>query len=223
MIPRCVRNLLRAVSVGSVAAIILSSAGAHAQAFFQPVGAPGSQSQTLPTGTMPLGVAVADFNHDGYPDLVVGNKTANTISVYLSNGTGGFQAPATYPTCGGPTAALAQDLDLTGLADIVITCNTPTSNVIQVFLNLGNGTFNPVPDGVTNIVLGTGLAPVAITSGDFNSDGHPDLAVADSGDGTVTLFLSNPAIDFTYYTVKPSPASVPLQALPLAYSASTGM
>jgi hypothetical protein len=201
MIPRCVRSLLHAVSAVGIAAIFLCSAGAHAQAFFQPLGASGSQSQTLPAGTTPLGVAVADFNHDGYPDMVVGNKAANTIDVYLSNGTGGFQAPATYPTCGGPTAALAQDLDLTGLPDIVITCNTPSSNVIEVFLNLGNGTFNPVPDGITNIVLGTGMGPVAITSGDFNNDGHPDLAVANSIGGSVTLFLSNPANNFTYYTV----------------------
>jgi hypothetical protein len=202
MIPGSVRNFVRQISVAIVATITLSSAGAHAQAAFQPLGGSGSQSQTFSAGTSPLGVAVADFNHDGYPDMVVANKTANTISVYLSTGTGGFQSPATYPTCGGPTAALAEDLDLTGLPDIVVTCNTPTSDVIQVFLNLGSGTFNPTPDGVTNIVLGTGKGPVAITSGDFNRDGHPDLAVADSGDGTVTLFLSNPAVDFTYYTVK---------------------
>ena len=208
MIPVNVRHFLRVVSIGSVAAIILSSAGAYAQAMFQPLGGSGSQSQTFTAGTMPLGVAVADFNHDGYPDMVVANKadtslgTTGTMSVFLSNGAGGFAAPTKYPTCGGPTAALAEDLDLTGLPDIVVTCNTPTSNVIQVFLNLGNGIFNPTPDGMTNIVLGTGKGPVAITSEDFNNDGHPDLAVADSLDGTITLFLSNPNNNFTYYKVK---------------------
>lgn len=208
MIPGSVRNFFRSIAVGSVAALVLSHAGAYAQALFQPLGGSGSQSQTFTAGTMPQGVAVADFNHDGYPDMVVANKTdtslgtTGTISVFLSNGGGGFSAPAKYPTCGGPTAVLAGDLDLTGLADIVITCNTPTSNVIQVFLNLGNGTFNPTSDGITNIVLGTGKGPVALTSEDFNNDGHPDLAVADSLDGTITLFLSNTANNFTYYTVK---------------------
>ena len=193
----------------STAAALLFSVGAHAQAMFQVLGGPGSHSQTFTAGTMPQGVASADFNHDGYPDMVVANKTdtslgtTGTISVFLSNGSGGFASPTKYPTCGGPTAVLAADLDLTGLPDIVVTCNTPTSNVIQVFLNLGSGNFDPTEgNGTTNIVLGTGKGPVALTSGDFNNDGHPDLAVADSLDGTITLFLSNPANNFTYYTVK---------------------
>ncbi len=188
--------------IASFALALSGFASAHAQAVYQPLTLTGTASYTTAAGTMPQGSAVADFNHDGYPDLVVANKTSNTIDVYFGTASGKFAAPTSYPTCGGPTAALAEDLDLTGLPDIVITCNTPTSNVIEVFLNLGNGTFNPSPDGVTNIVLGTGKGPVALTSADFNNDGHPDLAVADSLDGTITLFLSNPSNDFTYYTVK---------------------
>ena len=208
MLNRRVRRLARLFPLVSAFAIALTSSTAFAQALFQPLGALNTRSITLPAGNKPLGVAVADFNHDGYPDMVVANyadtslNTSGTISVYLSSGAGTFSAPVKYPTCGGPTAVLAEDLDLTGLPDIVVTCNTPTSNVIQVWLNLGDGTFNPNVDGMTNIVLGTGLAPVSIVSGDFNSDGHLDLAVADQGDGTVTLFLSNAANNFTYYIVK---------------------
>lgn len=194
-----IRRILRSAFVPAAALLLFASA--QAQTVFQPLSA-GTKSFTLTAGTKPQGVAFADFNHDGYPDMVVANYTANTIDVYLSTGTGAYAAPATYPTCGGPTAVLAEDLDLTGLPDIVVTCNTPSSNVIEAWLNLGNGTFNPVVDGVTNVVLGTGLGPVSIVSGDFNNDGHPDLAVADQGDGTVTLFLSNAANNFTYYIVQ---------------------
>ncbi|MGC1781933.1 MAG: FG-GAP-like repeat-containing protein [Acidobacteriaceae bacterium] len=224
-----VRNLFRGISAATFAAVFAVSASAHAQTVFQPLTALNTKSVTLPAGTTPKGVAVADFNHDGYPDLVVANfadtsqGTDGSISVYLSNSAGVLQAPVKYPTCGGPTAVLAEDLDLTGLPDIVVTCNTPTSNVIQVFLNLGNGTFDPTEgNGTTNIVLGTGKGPVSITSGDFNSDGHPDLAVADSGDGTVTLFLSNPANNFTYYTVQTLQGLGTPTAITTGYFNSTG-
>lgn len=197
-----IRNFVRAVSTGSLAAMFLAAGSAHAQAFFEPLATPNSQSTTLAAGNTPQGVAVADFNHDGFPDMVVANQAANTIDVYLSTGPGTFAAPVTYPTGGGPTAVLAADLDNTGLQDIVITCKNPTANVIEVFLNLGNGTFNPVVDGITNIVLGTGATPVAITMGDFNDDGHPDLATADMGGGTVTLFLSDASTNYTSYLVR---------------------
>lgn len=181
----------------------ITAGAAHAQALFQPLASSTTTlSKTLQAGKTPQGVAVADFNHDGYPDMVVANQAANTISVYLSTGPATFAAPTTYPTGGGPTAILATDLDNTGLQDIVVTCRNGTANVIEVFLNLGNGTFNPTVDGVTNIVLGTGRTPVALASGDFNDDGHPDLAVADMGDGTVTLFLSDASTNFTSYIVR---------------------
>ena len=104
MNPGSVRSVISRLFVFvSIAAVILFSVGAHAQALFQPLGAPGSQSQTFTAGTMPLGVASADFNHDGYPDLVVANKTdtsegtTGSISVYLSNGSGGFAIPNKIP------------------------------------------------------------------------------------------------------------------------------
>ena len=208
MVHRIARNIIRTFS-GSMAVLGFVAAGgfAGAQALLQPLGGIGSQSTTIAAGKTPQGVATADFNHDGYADLVVANYadtslgTNGTISVYLSSGPGTFQAPTKYPTCGGPTAVLATDLNLTGSPDIVVTCNTPTSNVIEVFLNaLGNGTFTPTVNGTTNIVLGTNLdQPVAITAGDFNGDGHPDLAVANKGNGTVSLFLSDAADYFTTF------------------------
>ena len=44
----------------------------------------------------------------------------------------------------------------------------------------------------------TGQAPVALATGDFNGDGHPDLVVANQTDGTISIFLG--ASDGTFGT-----------------------
>src|SRR6202167_2693927 len=41
---------------------------------------------TLPSGAGPTAIAVADFNDDGFADLAVVNKNANTVSIFLGNG-----------------------------------------------------------------------------------------------------------------------------------------
>ena len=55
---------------------------------------------------------MADLNGDGKPDLVVGNRNANTVSILLGNGNGTFQAPVTLGA--GKNRYSAAVADLTG-------------------------------------------------------------------------------------------------------------
>ena len=54
---------------------------------------PDLKSIMLPDGLGPSHIAEGDLNGDGKPDLVVSNTLSNTISVFLGNGDGTFQAP----------------------------------------------------------------------------------------------------------------------------------
>jgi hypothetical protein len=53
---------------------------------------------------------------------------------------------------------------------------------------LGNGSGSLTPVGAP---IGVGHDPEAVRGGDFNSDGYPDLAVANYLDGTVTILINN--------------------------------
>ena len=65
---------------------------------------------TFSTGTNsgPTGIAVADVNRDGRPDLVTANYGSNSVGVLLGLAGGGFAAVSIYPTSAnsGPTSGL---------------------------------------------------------------------------------------------------------------------
>ena len=67
-------------------------------------------------------VAVADFNGDGRPDLVMTTHGSGIVSVLLGNGDGTFQQPERTYTVGGAVAAVA-DVNGDGRPDLV-TANT---------------------------------------------------------------------------------------------------
>src|SRR5688572_27297755 len=50
-----------------------------------------SAPNTMPTGSLPLGVAAGDVNDDGDLDVVTANFFGNTITILLGNGDGMFQ------------------------------------------------------------------------------------------------------------------------------------
>jgi FG-GAP-like repeat len=49
---------------------------------------------TYPTGINPGGLAAADLNGDGRPDLVIANLGSNSLTILLNDGMGGFTAAA---------------------------------------------------------------------------------------------------------------------------------
>jgi hypothetical protein len=148
---------------------------------------------TLPSGAGPTAIAVADFNDDGFADLAVVNKNANTVTIFLGNGDETFQTPTTITTGNAPTSIVAQAFNpnAPGIIDLAVT--NSADNTLQIFLGNGKGAFT---DGVT---YNTGVTPVYVASADLDLDGNLDLAVADSGTATsanavgnsVSVFLGN--------------------------------
>ena len=54
--------------------------------------------RTLPSAGYPSSVAIGSFNAnvDSHPDLAVARIGANTVSVLLGNGSGGFGGPTNF-------------------------------------------------------------------------------------------------------------------------------
>jgi hypothetical protein len=145
-----------------------------------------------------VALAVADFNHDGRPDVAMFVANSDVL-VFLGRGDGTLAAPlvVAFPadTYYGQNYLGAVDLNSDGIPDLVVGAAGAASGVWVAF-GKGNGTFTaPVLSPVTGpgqYVLGLGPeAYGALAFGDFNGDGKVDIAVGtkDAGQYGVTLLL----------------------------------
>ncbi|UCD83376.1 MAG: VCBS repeat-containing protein, partial [Deltaproteobacteria bacterium] len=144
-------------------------------------------------GSGPFGLVVGDFNSDGIQDLAVTNYSNQRVSILLGNGRNGqgdgtFILDNNYLVGTGPIAISVGDFNSDGIQDLAVV-NLSTNNVSILRGNgsngQGNGTFSLI--GNSNV----GFGPRGISTGDFNSDGIQDLAVANFSDNNVSILRGN--------------------------------
>lgn len=150
----------------------------------------------ITVGRQPSAIVTADFNGDGNQDFIVTNFTDNTFSLFLGNGDGTFKQATASPFAmpsgvAGPIAMVEGDFNGDGKADLAIV--NQTSNDVTILLGNGDGTFTQA----TNSPIAVGKTPVAIATGDVNGDAHPDIAVVNQADNTVSVLLGNGDGTFT--------------------------
>lgn len=159
---------------------------------------------TVDTQMMAAGGAVGDFNRDGHQDLFVLGGWGNPDRLFINNGDGTFTESGAAWGVNRQHLGLAVavgDFDRDGWLDLYVTSEASgVDSANSLYRNNGDGTFTDVAAaaGVDKPSLGLSGGWGA-AFGDFDLDGHLDLAVADwlnpasgnrlfrnNGDGTFT-------------------------------------
>lgn len=136
----------------------------------------------------PRHIVSADFNKDGKPDIAINNWNDHQVSIFINNGTGGFDAPKYFEISTSEYMTVF-DGDHDGNLDIVYT----TGQSFNLLLGDGTGNFGKYAYPLSASGFSNCLA------GDFNGDGKTDIAFIKPGRnrGGIGIALANAGSGYT--------------------------
>jgi tetratricopeptide (TPR) repeat protein len=135
-----------------------------------------------------VGIAVLDFDHDGWMDIALTRLTEPALTLWRNNHGKSFD-PVTLPATNWVKAygVAAFDYDNDGWVDLVAVGETKDGRgEVKLFRNLG-------PDGFKDVTADVGLdkiqlkEPRAIITGDYDGDGATDLLITQNHGPAVLL------------------------------------
>jgi hypothetical protein len=142
-----------------------------------------SEQVSYPASASSEFILAGDFNGDGLADLVSSGQFANGAALLLGRGDGSFSDRLLFAQGDAPADSAAADFNGDGHLDVAFANYFSPDHDVAVYFGGGDGTFTK-PERVV-----VGEFPLGVVTGDFNRDGHPDLAATNFGERSVSVLL----------------------------------
>ena len=171
---------------------------------------PAGGTPVVVVGTQVMGLAVADFNRDGYPDLAAVDPDFGALSILIHQGCWEFRLESRIKIEGEPVFVVPLDCDRNGLVDLAI-AERATNQVTLVLNELTDIGAISRPDGCQRTVpqpemadqvkltvafsFPVGPEPVGLAVEDYDQNGMADIAVVLAGGGPPG---TDPAVQVIY-------------------------
>jgi len=157
--------------------VIGTNGGSIAVVFRNSDGTFSAPTTYLP-GSLPMYVALADFNGDGKLDIATANYGSNNVAILLNNGSGGFTLHGTFATAAGPDFIDVGDVNNDGKLDLLV----PGSNASAVTVLFGDST-----GSFTAQTIASQPNAQSAVFADMNADDQLDIVTANFDTNDVSI------------------------------------